>query len=138
MLYRKLLSSWEGHGLSAALIGRCLLKMELNSDAVVGRNKSLWTQVRKESVEKCGAKNFRTLLSLTIFRPTFFDRKHCSGIRTFFWGHSTLEVDWLQQSVPAIFSASRGKPQQRATRIDHWELISAWQLQRGHYHISMN
>jgi hypothetical protein len=32
----------------------------------------------KESVEKWRAKNFRTLLSLIIFRPTFFDRKHCS------------------------------------------------------------
>ena len=32
------------------------------------------TKVLKESVEKWEAKNFRNLLSLTIFRPTFFDR----------------------------------------------------------------
>ena len=39
-------------------------------------------KVLRAFVEKCGAKNFRTLLSLTIFRPTFFDRKHCSFLQT--------------------------------------------------------
>jgi len=31
------------------------------------------TKVSKESVEKWGAKNFRTLILLIIFRPSFFD-----------------------------------------------------------------
>jgi hypothetical protein len=43
---------------------------------------SVRTKSTKAFVEKCGAKNFRTLLSLTIFRPTFFDRKHCSFLQT--------------------------------------------------------
>ena len=40
--------------------------------------------VLKESVEKWGAKNFRTLLSHIIFRPTCFDRKHCSRFQPSF------------------------------------------------------
>jgi len=44
------------------------------------------SQTPKESVEKWRAKNIRTLLSLIIFRPTFFDHKHCSRFPTSFWG----------------------------------------------------
>ena len=52
---------------------------------------------RKESVEKWGAKNFRTLLSTTIFRPPFFDSHYFSAFENqdplwdrllLFWSHN--------------------------------------------------
>ena len=48
----------------------------------------MWrTKALREFVEKWGAKNFRTLLSRTIFRPSFFDRKDCSRLHVIRFGH---------------------------------------------------
>ena len=62
---------------------------------------------RKEFVERCGSKNFRTLLQRTIFRPPFFDSKFGSRFGMSFWGYSTLDVVLSQQAVLANFSTSR-------------------------------
>ena len=71
---------------------KTISRYSIDGDWPAVRTKGTKGDCRKMWGEKCGAKYFRTLLSLTIFRPTFFDRKHCSLLRTSFFGPSCLKV----------------------------------------------